>query len=433
MKYKLLFIFLLTAACITAQDGKIISVDDCVRIGIENNKNLQVSLSKLYSVRQRLKEVKTNELPALRLNGSYSRLSEVDPFVIMGQQIQPAILNNTNFRLTLSQPLFTGFRLSSNTEAAEYNVFASERDYTRDVNLLTYDIRNAYWSYVKAYELKKTIEKNIEQVRTRLRDLVNQYEAGLATNNDVLKVRVQLSNFEILLLEAGNSMDIGILSLNNLMGIPVSTKIQPKVENVYQTVYLPALDSLTTQAFVNRSELKSLEMKIKSSESGINSAKSGWYPQLNLAANYIYANPNSRIFPSQAAFKGTWDVGITLSYDIWNWRLTSYQTAQAKATRDQNTLAFELTKNNIELEVAQVYKNLQNTIERFRLTKETVEQAKENYRVTNEKFRSGLVLNLEVVDAETSLLLAEINYTTTIIDYFIGVAKLEKATEQKIK
>jgi outer membrane protein TolC len=53
--------------------------------------------------------------------------------------------------------------------------------------------------------------------------------------------------------------------------------------------------------------------------------------------------------------------------------------------------------------------------------------------VTNEKFRSGLVLNLEVVDAETSLLLAEINYTTTIIDYFIGVAKLEKATEQKIK
>ena len=433
MKYKLLFIFLLTAACITAQDGKILSVDDCVRIGTANNKNLQVSLSKLYSVQQRLKEVKTNELPALRLNGSYSRLSEVDPFVIMGQQIQPSILNNTNIRLTLSQPLFTGFRLSSNTDAAEYNALAFEKDYTRDVNLLTYDIRNAYWSYVKAYELKKTIEKNIEQVRTRLRDLVNQYDAGLATNNDVLKVRVQLSNFEILLLEAGNSMDIGILALNNLMGIPVSTKIQPKVENVYQTVYLPALDSLTTQAFGNRSELKSLGLKIKSNESGIISAKSGWYPQLNLSANYIYANPNSRIFPSQAAFKGTWDVGVTLSYDIWNWRLTSYQTAQAKATRDQNTFALELTKNNIELEVAQVYKNLQNTIERFRLTKETVAQATENYRVTNEKFRSGLVLNLEVVDAETSLLLSEINYTTTIIDYFIGVAKLEKAIEQKLK
>ncbi len=433
MKYILLFIFLLTAACITAQDGKILSVDDCVRIGIENNKNLQVSQSKLYSAQQRLKEVKTSELPTLRLNGSYSRLSEVDPFVIMGQQIQPSILNNTNIRLTLSQPLFTGFRLSSNTDAAEYNALAFEKDYTRDVNLLTYDIRNAYWSYVKAYELKKTIEKNIEQVRTRLRDLVNQYDAGLATNNDVLKVRVQLSNFEILLLEAGNSMDIGILALNNLMGIPVSTKIQPKVENVYQTVYLPALDSLTTQAFGNRSELKSLGLKIKSNESGIISAKSGWYPQLNLSANYIYANPNSRIFPSQAAFKGTWDVGVTLSYDIWNWRLTSYQTAQAKATRDQNTFALELTKNNIELEVAQVYKNLQNTIERFRLTKETVAQATENYRVTNEKFRSGLVLNLEVVDAETSLLLSEINYTTTIIDYFIGVAKLEKAIEQKLK
>jgi len=433
MKYRFLLVFFFINACINAQDGKILSVDDCVKIGIGNNKNLLVSKSKLYSLQQRLKEVKVNEYPSLKFNGSYSRLSEVDPFIIMGQQIQPAILNNTSFRLTLSQPLFTGFRLGSNTDAAEYNALSSEKDYSRDVNQLTYDIRNAYWSYVKAYELRIIIEKNIEQVRTRLRDLENQFNAGLVTNNDVLKVKVQLSNFEILLLEAGNNMEVGILALNNLMGVPVSTKIQPKVDNVYDIGYLPGLDSLTTAAFRNRSELKSLEMKIKSNESGINSAKSGWYPQLSMSANYIYANPNSRIFPSQAAFIGTWDVGVTLTYDLWNWRLTSYQTEQAKATRDQNAFTLELTKNNIEFEVAQVYKNLQNTIERFRLTKETVEQAKENYRVTNEKYRSGLVLNLEVVDAETSLLLAEINYTTTLIDYFIGVAKLEKAIEQKLK
>ena len=69
----------------------------------------------------------------------------------------------------------------------------------------------------------------------------------------------------------------------------------------------------------------------------------------------------------------------------------------------------------------------------MKLTKETVEQAKENYRVTNEKYKSGLLLNSEVVDAETSLLLAEINNITTIADYLIVIARLEKSIENTLK
>ncbi len=433
MRIKLFVVFTLLSAALFGQEAKVVSLEDCIKIGIDNSKTLKISGSKIVSAKERLNEIKTAQLPTLRLNGSYSRLSPVDPFQIGSMQISPSILNNYSARLTLSQPLFTGNRLSSNTELTEFNSLAAETDFSKDKNQLVLDIKVAYWNYAKSLKVKETIEKNIVQVQSRFQDLENLYNNGLATNNEVLKVRVQLSNFEILLLDATNNIDISLYNLNNILGIPVNTKLEPKAIIELKQPEIPKLEDLIKASKQNRSDLKSLDFRIKSGEAGITLSKAGWYPQLNFTANYLYANPNSRIFPSVEKFKGTWDLGITLSYDIWNWKLTSYQTKQAEANLEQTRIAKELTENNIDLEVSQNYKSLLSVTAKMKLTKETVEQAKENYRVTNEKYKSGLLLNSEVVDAETSLLLAEINNITTIADYLIVIARLEKSIENTLK
>ena len=433
MKIKFLIIFAFLSASLFGQDIKIVSLEDCIKIGVDNSKTLKISKSKVLSAKERLNEIKTAQLPTLKLNSSYARLSPVDPFQIGSMQISPSILDNYSARLTLSQPLFTGNRLSSNTELTEFNSLASETDYYKDKNQLILDIKVAYWNYAKSLKVKETLEKNIIQVKARLTDLENLYNNGLATNNELLKVRVQLSNFEILLLDATNNIDISLYNLNNTLGIPVNTKLEPKAVIELKQPEIPNLDDLIKESKRNRSDLKSLDYRIKSGEAGISLSKAGWYPQLNFTANYLYANPNSRIFPSVEKFKGTWDLGITLTYDIWNWKVTSYQTRQAEENLEQTKIAKELTENNIDLEVSQNYKSLLSVTAKMKLTNETVEQAKENYRVTNEKYKSGLLLNSEVVDAETSLLLAEINNITTIADYLIVIARLEKSIENTLK
>lgn len=433
MKIKYLILFMLFSAVVYGQDVKVVSLEDCIKIGVDNNKTLKISKSKIISAKERLNEIKTAELPTLRLNGSYSRLSPVDPFQIGSMQISPSILNNYSARLTLSQSLFTGFRLSSNTDLTEFNSLAAETDYSKDKNQLILDVKVSYWNYAKSLKVKETLEKNIIQVKARLQDLENLYNNGLATNNEVLKVKVQLSNFEILLLDATNNIDISLYNLNNILGLPVNTKLEPKAVIELKQPDIPKLDDLIKESKRNRSDLKSLDYRIKSGEAGITLSKAGWYPQLNFNANYLYANPNSRIFPSVEKFKGTWDVGLTLTYDIWNWKVTSYQTKQAEANLEQTRIAKELTENNIDLEVSQNYKSLISVTAKMKLTQETVEQTKENYRVTNEKYKSGLLLNSEVVDAETSLLLAEINNITTIADYLIVIARLEKSIENTLK
>jgi len=136
--------------------------------------------------------------------------------------------------------------------------------------------------------------------------------------------------------------------------------------------------------------------------------------------------------PSKDEFIGTWDLGLTLSYDIWNWGLYGEQAEQAECQLEQSRLALEQIKDIVSLEVQQSYMLLNKYKEKISFTEEAIKQAEENYRVTNEKFKSGVAISSELLDAETSLLISKINRITSIVEYEIALAKLEKAVSSEL-
>ena len=309
----------------------------------------------------------------------------------------------------------------------EYNYSAAKSDFNKEKNQLVYDIKTAFWNYYKSIELQKSIDKNVIQVESHLKDVENLMNRGLATNNDVLRVKVQLSNTKLLLLDANNNVDISMIGLNNAIGIPLNneTSINASVDLKPSRTF--RLDSLIREAINNRPEIKAMEFRIKMNESSITLTKASWFPQISAAANYYYANPNQRIFPAVNEFKGTWDIGLVLSYDLWNWRLTTHQTDQAVSNFEQSKLALGQIKDGVTLEVNQIYLGLIKAQEKIPVANETITQADENLRITKQKYDQGLALNSDVIDAETSQLQANINYTTSIVDYELMMARLEKA------
>jgi len=84
-------------------------------------------------------------------------------------------------------------------------------------------------------------------------------------------------------------------------------------------------------------------------------------------------------------------------------------------------------KDQINLEVTQNYLNLEKMFEKINISSETLEQAELNYKITKEKYKNGLVSNSELIDAETAVLQANINYTLSIVDYEIAKAKYLKS------
>jgi outer membrane protein TolC len=420
-----------------SQDNHVLTLDECIKLGLVQNKTLKISKSKVESADAKSLEVDAAMLPSLKLTGVYTRLSEVEPFKVKipsssggttEMAISPIVLNNYQFKLTLQQSLFTGFRLSNSSNMMEYNSLATREDLKKDEAQLILDIKNTFWSHFNAIQLVKTVNENIEQVEGHLRDIENFYKQNLATDNDVLKVKVQLSNLKLIRIDAENAVNITRMSLNNIIGLPTlqNTTI-PVMAEEEESLVMPSLESLLSQAYETRPELKGMGYRIKSSESGVSMANAGWYPQVNLAANYYYSRPNTRIMPTKDEFRNTWDFGLNFSFDIWNWMTTSHQVEQAKATLEQTRYSAELIRDAVNLEVSQGYLSLTKSKEKITYARENREQAKENYRVTNEKFKAGMVLNSELVDAESAQLIANINYISAVVEYKMALAKLEKA------
>lgn len=410
-----------------SQAYKDMTLGDCLKIGMENNKTLQIAKQKINYSEYKIEETDAQGLPALKFFGSYSRLSEVDPFTIQGMTISPSVLNQYILKLTLQQQLFTGGRIENAGDMLKYQLDAAKSDYDKDRKQIEFDIKNAFWNYYRSMEMKKSVEENITQLKAHLADIESFYKNGMATLNDVLKVKVQISNMDITRIDAENGVEMANAALNSAMGIDVTNRYSIKTDSELRDSRFASLGSALDTAFRNRSELQSMQLRIEAGKESVEMTKAGWYPQVNLAANYNYNRPNSRIFPTKDEFKGTWDVGVTVSYDIWNWNTTSLQVQQAQANLEQSSLGIQQLKDGIALEVTQAFLTLSRAKEKITVAEEAVRQAEENLRVTNERFKAGSLINSDLLDAETALLVSKINYTTAVVDYRLSLAKLEKA------
>lgn len=419
------------SSSVNAQSKVFLTVEEAIDLGLKNSKSLNSSFARLKSIEAKLKEVNTARLPSLKFSAGYTRLSEVDPFSISTPfgnfEISPSILDNYQTKLSLAQPLFTGFRLKSSSDIAEYSANASQEDYNKDRNELVFSVRNGYWGLFKAEQIKKVIDENVLQVNAHLIDAQNLLDQGMLTNNDVLKMEVQYNDALLRQIDAINNLKLAMINLNSIMGVPLGTEIQIASSMDKNTESFDEVDVLMNQAIEKRAELKSANYRIQASESGVTLAKSTWYPQVVLFSNLYYSRPNQRIVPAKDEFKETWDAGISLSWDVWNWLSTSYQTEQAEAALIQSQEGLGILKDAITLEVTQNYLAVNQNKKKIEISEIGVKQAGENMRITTERFRQGIATSSDVIDAEVALLQAKTNYTNSLVDYELAKAKLKKS------
>jgi outer membrane protein TolC len=235
-------------------------------------------------------------------------------------------------------------------------------------------------------------------------------------------------------LDAANSVEMAAVWLNNLIGAPLDDPIEPAVT----TGELEAgarkmseewsdLDGLVDKALGGRPELRAMGLRVKAGEAGVTLAKSGWYPQVALTGNYYNLKPNPRLMPAKDKFTSTWDIGISVSMDLWNWNATLRQTQQAKAQLAQILDGLGQLKDAAAVEVRQNWLALKSAREKIGVAGDAVAQAEENLRVTNERFKEGVALNSDVLDAETALLQAKTSRTQAFVDHELAKARLAKA------
>lgn len=434
---KLIITLLLGVGLLSAQE-RVLTLEESLQIGLRNSKQIKISQAVLKSSEAKITEVGSQMLPRLSFGASYTRLSDVKPFAVSVPfsqtpiTIQETILDNYQLKLSLQQPLFTGFRLSSLKSAAEYNNKAVEFEHTKEINEEALRIHQAFWNYYKAQKVLQLVEENLKSLEKHLADTKNFLENGLVTRNDLLKLEVQYSNTELKKIEAKNAVELAKTAFNKSVGLPLNANTQIASEKPQSISVTTKFDDLLTEALQSREEIKSLEYKIKAGEKNIDAAQAGWFPSIFLFGDYYYSKPNQRIMPLEDKFEDTWAVGVGLNWNIFDWGETSAKTIQAEQELIQAETTYQIIKENIELEVYKDYLTALSEFEKVNVSNKAVEQAEENYRITKDKYNQQLATSTDLIDAEVALLNAQTNLSNALVDLKLAKTKLEKSVGRRI-
>jgi outer membrane protein TolC len=421
-----------------AQERLRLTEDDAIELGLSSSLSLHSSQMAVNGARAVRSEALTRFLPTLSAAASYTRTSNVPPFEVelppypglpSKFTVSPVIRNNCGLILNLTQPLFTGFALTNSYRSVSSLSAAQEYDLMRDSTDVELAIRIAYWNLYLAGDLKTIIGESIRLVEAHLTDAENFFEQGLLTRNDVLKIETELSQMRLKQIQAESGERLATLMLQKLLRLPSTTVIEI-ISRPEPTVGAdPGVDSLITVGLSMRSDLFAVRERVRAAKAGVGLARSGWYPKLMLTGNFQYMRPNPRILPTVDEWEETWDIGLALTFDIWNWGRTRHQTRRASAAFAQARDALEQMRDAVELDISAEYFELLAARQSVEVAMTGVRQADENYRVTKERFGVDLASNTDLLDAEVALLRAKTNHTKATVNQILAEARLRRAVE----
>ena len=432
---RIFFIIILLPLLLFAQSKKL-TIEESIKIGLANSSLIKISESNLRSSDAKITEATSKMFPKLSLSAGYTYMNLNDPKEIGLGPVGMEVINPFylyGMQLSIQQPLFTGFQISSSRSAAENSYEAMNFEHQKNINKKALEIYSAFWNFFKAQKQYELTQEYLTSLKDNLKQTKDFLDNGLVTMNDYLKIKVQVSNAEVSLIDAKNNMEIARASYNKSLGIPLSesTEIDVNYSNLQQQQTLDYQD-LINNALANRDELKSLEYNIKAGEDRVTAANSGWWPKLYASGTFFLYNANAKTFSIENQKLQAWFVGISLNWDLWDWGYTSSQSAQAEESALQSEESLNLLREQIELETYNAYLNLNSQKEKINVSQLAVESAEENLRLTQQKYDYNLATSNDLIDAEVGVLDSKTKLAFSNADYELAKVKLEVTIGQKI-
>lgn len=428
-------IVLLTALLSEASgQGKVVlGLEESIRMALERSKSLAAAREKVLEAEARVGQARAGFLPEITNSSTYTRL-DVAPYISMKKfpfpipQMPSRIYMGRkevyNLGFSLSQPIFTGFKILNGYKMAKYGAEAERFNYQKERQDLVLKVEESYYGVLKAKEFLRASQQAVEQMEAHVRDLENMYKVGIVAQNDLLKAKVQLSQTRLMRIQAENALKMAKTSFCSVVGLPLGADVELKSKLKCEPPPSIKLEEAVSRALERRPEVRAMEYTLKALESSVALARAGWFPNIALVGNYSYKKPNRE---NENKWYKTWNVTLALQMDIWDWGSVHYRTSQAKHRLRQMRKAYEQLRDGITLEVTQAYLSLREAQERVSASKENLAQAEENYRVTKEKFDQGMATNTDVLDASAMLTRARVEHIQALADYNLALAKLERA------
>jgi outer membrane protein TolC len=419
-----------------------LTVAQAVRLSLQANPTIEAAAQASRAASAAAREARSAWFPEVRGEASYRRLSEnVDYTVTLPGQsgagtelvtFAPAILNRYAARASVTQPLFTGFRIPNQQDAAQARTQAARARVGAAEQAVAFETRAAYWDLYRARAQARAAAKSADQIQRRLVDVQNQRAAGRATAADVLRVKARRDRVRAERLRARNAVQRARRTLNDQMGRPLDTPVA-LADTVRISQNERPVNALVERALQRRPDLRALRQTVQARTAAVDVAQADWFPQVALTGSYLYARPNEQLFPPEDRFQGTWTAGVELSWTLSLGARTDAATDRARAQRRQARYELQDRRTSVRAEVRTQAETVGEARTAVRAATTSLESARAAYRAVRSRFEEGMVVVSDLLDAERTLREARSQLAAAQADYALARAALARAVGRSVE
>lgn len=352
----------------------------------------------------KVQSAKNNRLPDISLSGQYMHLfttTNVDIKLPMqssggGMGVEPSQL--LLGQASASVPVFAGFKIKNAIKSNELMVDLSNLQIEATKENVVWQAINLYFGLYKTQRSIDVLNENLVRANQRVKDFQNFLDNGIIARNDLLRAKLQASNVQVAIDEAETQYKNINYRLNLLTG-----QDETKIVHVDNVETLKTINQ-NSQDYVNRTDVKSYDVKNQIADSQIKIAKAAYYPQLAVSAGYIAMD-----IDKVASVTNATNVGVGLKYDLSSLYKNKAEVEIAKAQKLENEMQKETTIDKAKVEMNEAFQKYDLAKKKNNVYKEAVEQANENYRIVKDKNDNGLADTDDLLEADVQQLQAKIN------------------------
>ena len=394
---------------------KIISVDDCVKIALQNNPTILSQLLSKDIYKNQIAQAWSNYFPTINAGLSYSK----NDMLVTNFRFPTQTYNSWNMPTVGVNLLLYDFgKTSTQANVAKKTYEASRETLQSSINDVVYNVKNYYYNLLYLQQQVEVYEDTVLQYQIHLEQAQAYYNIGSKAKIDVSTAAFNLDNAKLTLIQAKNAVDTGFAQLTNAMGVPEFAKFDIK-DRLDKKRYDITFDEALEIAYKQSPTLAAAKKKMEGSKLLVKASKVAFLPNLQGFGSYI----NGGKTPSTDY---SYQIGAQLSYSNLNLLLLKEQVDEAKLTYKKDQADYEVQRQKVYLDVKQAYIQLKNAQQSIPVSRASMDVAQERYELAAGRYKVGLGDALELKDSQITYMNAKLQYYNTLMQYHISAANLER-------
>jgi len=406
IRYFSVILFFSLSLMLEAQ--KVMNLEDCLRIGLENNYDLRMVRNEEQISDNNVTLGNAGFLPTIGLNGGYNyRESNSDQFPKENAETLKSRGSTTqtlDAGINLSQPLFEGFKVQTQYKRLQELKTIGELNTRLEVENFIANLAAEYFNYVQQNIRLDNLKYAVQLSEERLRIVEARYQIGSLSRLDFQQAKVDFNADSSLLIQQYEVLNTSRIRLNELMG--VENVEQPFVTEDTLIYFNAGLskDRLYENMMAENTLLKLVEKDKVLSELDLKTLQSQNYPYLRLNVEYGFTHYdyNTGTIDKQRNWGPT--VGLTLGFTVFDGLNRKREQKNTRIAIENRQLAIEKQQLSLQSNFANMWMAYQNNIELVKLEYESLENARINYEIAIDRYKLGDLSGLELREAQNSLL-----------------------------